>query len=105
MADANLVNLPATVAAGEIARGAFSAQDYVRAWLDRIAAVEPEIHAFAYIDPEHAMAQARERDEYRLSGAPLGPLHGIPVAIKDLIDTRDYPTEFGSPLFAGRQPE
>jgi Asp-tRNA(Asn)/Glu-tRNA(Gln) amidotransferase A subunit family amidase len=105
MTDANLVNLPATVAAAEIARGAFSALDYVRAWLDRIAAVEPEIGAFAHVDAEHAMMQARERDEYRLSGATLGPLHGIPVAIKDIIDTRDYPTEFGSPLFAGRQPQ
>src|SRR5215204_1597173 len=91
----NLVNLPATAAVAEIARGAFSAQDYVRAWLDRIAAVEPEIRAFAHVDTEHAMMQARERDEYRFSGAPLGPLHGIPVAIKDIIDTRDYPTEFG----------
>jgi Asp-tRNA(Asn)/Glu-tRNA(Gln) amidotransferase A subunit family amidase len=105
MAEANLVNLSATDAAAEIARGAFSAQDYARAWLDRIAEIEPEIGAFAHIDAEHVMAQARERDEYRLSGAPLGPLHGIPVAIKDIIDTKDYPTEFGSPLFAGRQPD
>ncbi len=105
MADDNLVNLSATEAAAAIARGAFSAQDYTRAWLDRIAAIEPEIHAFAHLDPDHAMAQARERDEYRLSGAPLGPLHGIPVTIKDIIDTRDYPTEFGSALFAGRQPQ
>ena len=43
-------------------------------------------------------------DEWRSSGRPLGPLHGVPVAIKDIIDTADYPTEFGSPIFAGRRP-
>ncbi|MGE3150330.1 MAG: amidase [Pseudorhodoplanes sp.] len=98
------LNLSATQAAARIASGAMSAADYVRACLDRIAATEPEIGAFAHLDPDHAMAQARRRDEERAAGRALGPLHGIPVAIKDIIDTADYPTECGSPVFAGRRP-
>ncbi|MFZ5693773.1 MAG: amidase [Pseudomonadota bacterium] len=94
----------AAQAAAEIARGAITAQDYTQACLDRIAEVEPEIGAFAHLDPDHALAQARALDERKTQGAPLGPLHGIPVAIKDIIDTSDFPTECGSPFLSGRRP-
>jgi Asp-tRNA(Asn)/Glu-tRNA(Gln) amidotransferase A subunit family amidase len=97
--------LSATQAAGEIAAGTISAEDYTRAFLDRIAAVEPEVRAFAHIDPEHALMQARECDEWRQSGRPIGPLHGVPVGIKDIIDTADYPTECGARILAGRRPQ
>lgn len=103
MAD-DLVTLTATEAAAQIARGAISAEDYTRACLDRIAALDVEIRAFAHLDREHALAQARRLDERRKEGRSIGPLHGIPVAIKDIIDTADYPTECGSPLVAGRRP-
>src|SRR5215510_9013880 len=53
---------------------------------------------------EQEIAQARALDERRAQGHAIGPLHGIPVAIKDIIDTADYPTELGSPLAAGRRP-
>jgi Asp-tRNA(Asn)/Glu-tRNA(Gln) amidotransferase A subunit family amidase len=105
VANVNLVTLPATEVASQIARGAVSAEDYVRACLARIEQVEPEIQAFANLVPDYAIEQARDLDQLRLQGKPLGPLHGIPVAIKDIIDTEDYPTEFGSRLFAGRRPE
>lgn len=104
MADAALSDLTATQAAAEIARGAMSAEDYTRACLARIEQVEGEIRAFAHLDPNHAIAQARECDERKAQGAALGPLHGVPVAIKDIIDTQDYPTEFGSALYVGRRP-
>ena len=104
MADASLATLSATEAAADIARGAISAEDYTRACLERIAAVEGEVHAFIHIDPDYAIAQARTLDERRAAGQALGPLQGIPVAIKDIIDTADYPTEFGSPIGAGRRP-
>ncbi len=94
----------AAQAAAEIARGTITAQDYTRACLDRIEAVEPEIGAFAHLDAEHAMAQARSLDERRAQGMPVGPLHGVPVAIKDIIDTSDFPTECGSPFLSGRRP-
>jgi Asp-tRNA(Asn)/Glu-tRNA(Gln) amidotransferase A subunit family amidase len=104
VADIQLATLSATEAADEIARGAISSEEYVAACLARIAQVEPEVQAFAHLDPEQALAQARDCDEWRLSGRPLGPLHGVPVGIKDIIDTADYPTECGTPLFAGRRP-
>jgi Asp-tRNA(Asn)/Glu-tRNA(Gln) amidotransferase A subunit family amidase len=94
----------AAQAATEIARGAVTAQDYTRACLDRIAEVEPEVQAFAHLDPDHAMAQAKVLDERKAQGAALGPLHGVPVAIKDIIDTSDFPTECGSPFLSGRRP-
>jgi Asp-tRNA(Asn)/Glu-tRNA(Gln) amidotransferase A subunit family amidase len=99
-----LVSISAAQAAGDIARGAISAEDYTRACLDRIAETDDTIRAFAHLDPEHALAQARALDARRMSGAPLGPLHGIPVAVKDIFDTADHPTECGSPLLAGRRP-
>jgi Asp-tRNA(Asn)/Glu-tRNA(Gln) amidotransferase A subunit family amidase len=99
-----IVKLTATEAAAEIARGAVSAEDYVRACLERIEALDGEIKAFVHLDREHALSQARRLDERRKEGHSIGPLHGIPVAIKDIIDTADYPTEFGSPIAAGRRP-
>ena len=104
MADTNLIAISATDAAAEIARGALSAEDYVRAYLDRIAAVEKDVQAFIHLDPDYALMQARELDKHRSNGHPIGPLHGIPVAIKDIFDTADYPTEYGSPIHAGRRP-
>src|SRR5215831_5035878 len=103
MAD-ELVQLTASEAAAEIARDAVSAEDYARACLDHIEALDGEIKAFAHLDREHALVQARALDERRTHGHPIGPLHGIPVAIKDIIDTADYPTELGSPIGSGRRP-
>jgi Asp-tRNA(Asn)/Glu-tRNA(Gln) amidotransferase A subunit family amidase len=101
----DVTTLTATEAAGEIARGTISAEDYTGACLERIAAVESEVHAFAHLDPEHALTQARALDRKRANGERIGPLHGIPVGIKDIFDTADYPTECGSPILAGRHPE
>ncbi len=58
--------------------------------------VDDKVRAWAYLDPDHALAQARERDAERSEGRPIGPLHGIPVGIKDIFDTEDMPTEDGS---------
>ena len=96
--------LTATAAAAAIARGDFSAEDYVGACLERIAVTDSQVGAFAHLDDAYAFEQARALDRHRMSGRNLGPLHGIPVAIKDLIDTADYPTEYGSPVVAGRRP-
>ena len=62
------------------------------------------LHAWAHLDESHAMAQARALDAHRASGRPIGPLHGLPVGIKDIIDTADLPTENGNALDAGRRP-
>ncbi len=86
-------------------RGETTAETLVQALLDRIAEVDGEIGAWAHLEPEHALAQARTLDDLRSTGLPLGPLHGLPVAVKDIVDTADLPTENGSALLRGRQPE
>jgi Asp-tRNA(Asn)/Glu-tRNA(Gln) amidotransferase A subunit family amidase len=100
----DLISLTAVQAAEAIANGEMSAEEYVGACLDRIAAIDSEVQAFAHLDPACALEQARALDERRRNGDAIGPLHGLPVAIKDIFDTEDYPTECGSPLLAGRRP-
>jgi len=96
--------LTANQAAQGIRDGLFSSQDLVQACIAQIEVREPEIQAWAYFDPDHALAQAKRADEWRAEGKPLGPLHGVPVGIKDIIDTGDMPTEDGTPLHSGRKP-
>jgi Asp-tRNA(Asn)/Glu-tRNA(Gln) amidotransferase A subunit family amidase len=96
--------LTATQAAQGIRDGLFSAKDVVQACIAQIEAREPDVEAWAFFDPEHALAQAIRADESRAAGKPLGPLHGVPVGIKDIIDTGDMPTEDGTPLHSGRNP-
>ena len=97
--------LSATDAARAIADGAVTSEQLVDACLERVREREPQVQAWAHLDPEHARAQARARDEERREGRPSGPLHGVPVGIKDIIDTGDLPTEDGTPLHAGRTPD
>ena len=77
------------------------AEERVRECLARIEAREGELRAWAWLDADAALAQARARD----AEAPRGPLHGLPVGVKDVIDTADMPTEYGSPIYAGHRPE
>jgi Asp-tRNA(Asn)/Glu-tRNA(Gln) amidotransferase A subunit family amidase len=100
-----LIELTATEARDRMARGDFTAEAYVGACLARIAEREPQVQAWAHLDPDQALAQARALDAQRASGAGIGPLHGLPVGIKDIIDTADMPTENGSDMFRGYQPE
>jgi Asp-tRNA(Asn)/Glu-tRNA(Gln) amidotransferase A subunit family amidase len=97
--------LTATDAARAIREGAVSSEELVQACLARVREVDPTVQAWAFLDPEYALAQARALDAQRREGAALGPLHGVPVGIKDIIDTGDMPTECGSPLHAGRSPD
>ncbi len=85
-------------------QGSISAEEVVNHYLARIDEVDSGIEAWAFIDPEHARQQARALDAARADGKPLGPLHGIPVGVKDIIDTDDMPTEDGTVLHAGRRP-
>jgi Asp-tRNA(Asn)/Glu-tRNA(Gln) amidotransferase A subunit family amidase len=99
---------PATLAAGEAAQrmeqGLLSSEELVQACLERIRQTEPTVQAWTFLDEEHALAQARAADEERRSGRPVGALHGVPVGLKDIIDTRDMPTENGCALHKGRMP-
>jgi len=97
--------LSATDAARALAEGAVSSEQLVEACLARIRAAEPEVQAWQFLDPEHALVQARARDLDRSEGRPCGALHGVPIGIKDIIDTADMPTEDGTVLHAGRTPD
>lgn len=88
-----------------LASGALKAIDLVEICIKRIEARDPEIRAWAWFDAEYAREQARRMDTYRGTGRALGPLHGLPVGIKDVIDTRRIPTENGTPADAGRVPK
>lgn len=96
-----LQRLSASEAAAAIARKEISSVELVEACLARIDAREPEVAAWACIDRDGALRQARECD----LAAAGGPLHGVPVGVKDIIDTRDLPTEYGSPIFRGHRPQ
>src|SRR2546429_8009408 len=72
--------------------------------LERIRALEPTVQAWPFLDEEYALEQARLADERKRSGEPIGPLHGVPVGLKDIIDTADMPTENGTVLHKGRTP-
>ena len=100
----NLNWLTANQAAQGIRDGIFSSRDLVQACIAQIQAREPEIQAWAHFDAEHALTQAAKADDHRAAGKPLGPLHGVPVGIKDIIDTGDMPTENGTPVHSGRKP-
>jgi Asp-tRNA(Asn)/Glu-tRNA(Gln) amidotransferase A subunit family amidase len=104
--DASKLNwLSAGDAARAIREGSISAEQLTEACLARVREADRAIEAWAYLDPEHALKQARARDQDRREGRPAGPLHGVPVGIKDIFDTEDMPTEDGSVLHAGRMPD
>src|SRR2546425_7645100 len=100
----NLHWLSASDAARLIRDGVVGSAELVQACLARVRETDAQVQAWAFLDPDHALAQARAADELRLSGQPVGLLHGVPVGIKDIIDTADMPTENGSVLCAGRTP-
>jgi len=96
--------MDASGAAQRIRDGVLSSEELVQECLERIRALEPKVQAWQFLDEEHALAQARACDERKRSGEPTGPLHGVPVGVKDIIDTADMPTENGTALHEGRTP-
>jgi Asp-tRNA(Asn)/Glu-tRNA(Gln) amidotransferase A subunit family amidase len=90
--------------AAEVASGERSAAEVAEATLAMIAAHEPDLRAFEAFDPALVRAQAARLDAARSAGEPLGPLHGVPFAVKDIADTFDQPTGYGSPIYAGHRP-
>jgi Asp-tRNA(Asn)/Glu-tRNA(Gln) amidotransferase A subunit family amidase len=100
----NLHSLSASEAARLIRGGTMSSEQFIEACLARIREVDGDVQAWAFLDADHALAQARAADQLRLSGQPTGPLHGVPIAIKDIVDTADMPTENGSVLYTGCTP-
>jgi Asp-tRNA(Asn)/Glu-tRNA(Gln) amidotransferase A subunit family amidase len=98
------MTLSAAQAAQQIREGKLTSEELVQACLERIRALEPKVQAWTFLDEEHALAQARALDERKRNGENLGALHGVPVGLKDIIDTADMPTENGTVLHQGRTP-
>jgi aspartyl-tRNA(Asn)/glutamyl-tRNA(Gln) amidotransferase subunit A len=96
--------MPAVELAELIRTKKISPVEYMRALLDRIAALEPKVNAFAYLGSDQAMDAAKRAESQLMSGARIGRMHGIPVTIKDLLFTKNMPTQRGSKIFAGDRP-
>ena len=90
--------------ADAINRGDVSAEEVTQSCIERISEREDIVKAWAFWDPDLALKQARACDKHRAAGNPLDLLHGVPVGLKDIIDTADMPTESGSDHFKGRRP-
>lgn len=91
-------------AARAIKDGKITAEALARACLDRIEARDGAVKAWAHVNPDAVLRVARDRDRSLAAGQYLGPLHGVPLGVKDVIDTCDMPTASNSPIYAGYQP-
>ena len=99
-----LVRSTAQEVAALVADGSASAREVTEAHLDRVAVAEPAVHALLHVDAAGARATAQQVDEARAAGQPLGPLAGVPLALKDVLVTRGVPTTCGSRILEGWLP-
>ena len=93
--------LTATEAAALIRDRKLSCEELARSCLARIDARDPTVRAWLYLDPDQAVRNARELDKLAVANGPVGPLHGLPWGVKDIIDTGDQPTTHNSPIYTG----
>jgi Asp-tRNA(Asn)/Glu-tRNA(Gln) amidotransferase A subunit family amidase len=100
----NLALLPATEAVRRIRAGSLSASELAEALLDRIAAREPAVRAFAWLDPALVRRRAAQADQAAKAGRGGGPLHGLGFGVKDVLDTADMPSQYGSAIWSGHRP-
>ncbi|HVE63712.1 MAG TPA: Asp-tRNA(Asn)/Glu-tRNA(Gln) amidotransferase subunit GatA [Mycobacteriales bacterium] len=100
----DLTRLTAAETARIVRDGEASAEDVTQAHLDRIAKVDEKVHAFLHVDAEGAIAAARRVDERRAAGEQLGPLAGVPLALKDVFTMEGVPTTCGSKILEGWRP-
>ncbi|MBT3307500.1 MAG: amidase [Alphaproteobacteria bacterium] len=101
----DLADLGATQLVQMIESGEITSLELVEACIARIDSNEEAVGAWTHLDHDFAREQAKNLDKLRATGAPCGPLHGIPVGIKDIFDTDDFPTENGTVISAGRLPD
>ena len=100
----DLIRQSAATLAGAIAEGEVTSREVTQAHLDRIAEVDDRVHAFLYVDAEGALATADDVDARRAAGEPLGPLAGVPLALKDILAMKGVPTTCGSRILEGWRP-
>src|SRR5579872_5699979 len=96
-----MTSLSATEMAAAIRRREILPTELLEAHLERIARLNPQLNAFAYVDEEGARQQANEADAALVKGSEIGPLHGVPLSIKSSIDVARWPCDCGSRLRAG----
>ncbi|KWW99600.1 Asp-tRNA(Asn)/Glu-tRNA(Gln) amidotransferase subunit GatA [Carbonactinospora thermoautotrophica] len=101
---ADLTRMTAVEIAEAVRSGQVSAVEVAEAHLNRIRAVDDKVHAFLHVDAEGALAQARRVDAKRAAGEPLGPLAGVPLALKDVLTQKGVPTTCGSKILEGWKP-
>jgi aspartyl-tRNA(Asn)/glutamyl-tRNA(Gln) amidotransferase subunit A len=100
----DLVRSTAADLAEALATGGTTSVEVTTAHLERIEAVEPDVHAFLQVDRDGALAAARAADERRAAGTPASGLDGVPIAVKDVLTTRGLPTTCGSRILEGWVP-
>ena len=100
----DLIRNSAAETAAAVASGEVSAVEVAQAHLDRIGAVDEKVHAFLHVDTEGALSAARAVDAKRAAGEELGPLAGVPLALKDVFTTKGVPTTAGSKILEGWVP-
>ena len=98
----DIFSLPVKDIASQIKEAKITSVELCKKYIERINKFEKDIKAWAHFDKKLLIEKAEAADEYRKSGKPLGPLHGIPVALKDIIGTYDMPTECGTVLRKGK---
>lgn len=104
MDNSQLTHLTATQAAAALEAGEITSEALTRALLERISERTQDVDAWAHLDPDRVIKDAQEADTLRASGKLRSPVAGIPVGIKDIVDTAEYPTEYGTPAFKGHYP-
>ncbi|MAK12672.1 MAG: amidase [Candidatus Pelagibacter sp.] len=102
MISEDIINLKTTELVDKIKKGEITSKELCEVYINRIGRFEKKVCAWAFFDKSKLLEKAEEADTYRSSGKPLGPLHGIPVALKDIIGTYDMPTNCGTKLRKGK---
>ena len=97
-----IVNFSVQELIDKISNSQITSVEICEAYIERINKFEKDINGWAFFDKELLLEKAKESDEYKISGKPIGPLHGIPVAVKDIVGTLDMPTECGTSIRKGK---
>jgi len=98
----NIFSLSVEEMASKIKEGQLTSVEVCEKYIERINKFEKDIKAWAHFNKKVLLEKAADADEHRRSGKPVGPLHGVPVALKDIIGTVDMPTECGTPIRKGK---
>lgn len=101
----DLFELSAVESAKRIREGKLTSLELTNALIARIQKVDGPVQAWQYIDFDHAREQARQADHALAEHGPKSELHGVPIGVKDIYDTADAPTEYGTPIYSGRRPK